>query len=199
MRSLRRKLRAVWSLRRLRRVLGRALALHRRGEVRADGLTLLDVSMKLTVSWRARDIHPWDRDLSEERAATRLLDQTLHDTEDAVERIFLFFPEANALELSVFDNDPDSDRVIMAGLVARADLGRCTSSSTAMRLRMLGINYRLVDQRLEAIATRTPPPPPNAGSGSDARFGWPVARVRRPTDLAAKSGPRCSDGEGGAH
>jgi hypothetical protein len=70
-------------------------------EVRADGLSLLEVSMKLNVSWRPRDLHPWDRDLPEDRAADRLLDQTLHDTEDAVERIFSAFPEASSLELNV--------------------------------------------------------------------------------------------------
>jgi hypothetical protein len=199
MRSLLRKLLAVWRLRRLPRVLSKALALHRRGEVRSDGLSLLDVSIKLTVSWRARDVHPWDRDLPEEKAAPRLLDQTLHDTEDAVERIFSAFPQANALELSVFESDPASDRVIMAGLVVRADLGRCASSSVAMRLRMLGINYRLTNQHLEAIATRSLPSSPSPSSSSDARLGWPVARVRRPADLAAKSGPRWSDGERGPH
>ena len=101
----------------MRRLRGNALALHRRGEVQSDGLSLLDVSIKLTVNWRERDIHPWDRDLPEAQAAPRLLDQTLHDTEDAVERIFAAFPEANTLELSVFESDPTSNRVLMSGLV----------------------------------------------------------------------------------
>jgi hypothetical protein len=69
MRSLLRELRAAWKLRRVRKGLGNALALHRRGEVRSDGLVLLDASVKLTVSWRVRGIHPWDRDLPEERIA----------------------------------------------------------------------------------------------------------------------------------
>src|SRR6516225_10608979 len=115
MRSLLDKFLAVWSLRRVRRLLSNALALHRRGEVRSDGLPLLDVSIKLTVSWRARDVHPWDRDLPEERAAPRLLDQTLHDTEDAVERIFVAFPEADTLELNVLESDPASNRVLLSG------------------------------------------------------------------------------------
>jgi hypothetical protein len=199
MRSLLRKLFAVWSLRRMRRLLGNALALHRRGEVRSDGLSLLDASIKLTVSWRARDVHPWDRDLPEERAAPRLLDQTLHDAEDAVERIFAAFPEADTLELSVLESDPASNRVLMSGLVVRSDLGCCASSSVAMRLRMLGINYHLANQHLEAIATRTLPSSPTRSSSSDDMVGWPVTRVRRPADLAAKSGPQWPDGERGPH
>lgn len=196
MRSLLRKLCAAWKVRRVRKVLDNALALHRRGEVRSDGLTLLDVSIKLTVNWRARDIHPWDRDLPEERAAPRLLDQTLHDTEDAVERIFSAFPEANTLELNVFESEPASNRVIMSGLVVRSDLGRCASSSIGMRLRMLGINYRLASQRLDAIATGTLPSSRTRGSSHDVELGRSIARVR-PGDLATKSRPRWPDGEHG--
>jgi hypothetical protein len=197
--SLVRRLRAAWRLRRTRGMLVNALALHRRGEARSDGLSLLEVSFKLTVNWRARDIHPWDRDLPEVQAAPRLLDQTLQDAEAAVERIFSAFPEANTLELNVFEKDPASNRVIMSGLVARSDLKRCASSSIAMRLRMLGINYCVANQRLEPIATGTPPSPAIDISSDAADLRWPVARVRQPTDLAAKSRPRWPDGEQGQH
>jgi hypothetical protein len=151
MRSLLRELRAAWKLRRVRKGLGNALALHRRGEVRSDGLVLLDASVKLTVSWRVRGIHPWDRDLPEERIAVQLLDQTPHDTEAAVERIFAAFPEASTLKLNVLENDPGSNRVVITGAVDRSDVGRCDSSSIAMRVRMLGINYRVENQRLEVL------------------------------------------------
>jgi hypothetical protein len=190
MRSLLRNLRAAWKLRRVRRALGNALALHRRGEVRPDGLSLLEGFIKLTVSWRARDIHPWDRDLPEDRAVGRLLDQTLHDTEDAVERIFSAFPEASTLELNVFEKEPASNKVIMSGLVERSDVGRCESSSIAMRLRMLGINYCVEDQRLDAIATVTLPSHQARGSTRDLELGRPASGVRRPADVAMKSTPR---------
>lgn len=39
-----------------------ALALHARNEVRRDGLTLTKTSSQLVIEWRARDVHPWDRD-----------------------------------------------------------------------------------------------------------------------------------------
>jgi len=181
MRSLLRKVRAGWKLRRLRSLLDGALALNRRGEIRTDGLSLVNYSMKLTVSWRARDIHPWDRDLPDERIASRLVDQLMHDAEDAVERIFQAFPEANALDLSVFECDPESNRVIMSGLVMRSDLGRSTAASIGMRLRMLGINYRLVNQGFEAIATgQLPLQPRTRGAGRDFQRGRPVAGVQRP-------------------
>jgi hypothetical protein len=35
-----------------------ALSLHRRGEGRRDGLTLTQVSHRLEIEWRTRDIHP---------------------------------------------------------------------------------------------------------------------------------------------
>lgn len=109
------------------------------------------------MSWRARDIHPWDGDLPKERAAGRLLDQTLHDTEDVVERIFSAFPQASSLELNVFESDPSSNKVIMSGVVERSDVGRCEASSIAKRLRLGGINYRVGHDRLEASATVTLP------------------------------------------
>jgi len=181
MRSLLRKVRAGWKLRRLRSLLDSALALHHRGEVRTDSLSLVDYSMKLTVTWRARHIHPWDRDLAEELIASRLVDQTLHDAEDAVERIFSAFPEAGSLDVSVFECDPESNRVIMSGLVMRSELGRSVAASIGMRLRMLGINYRLVNQRFEAIATgQLPLQPTSRTAKRDFQRGRAVAGVQRP-------------------
>jgi hypothetical protein len=178
----------------VRKALANALGLHKRGEVRGDGLGLVDFSMKVTVSWRARDIHPWDRDLSAERRAPRLIDQTLRDTEDAVERIFSAFPEANTLELNVYETNSSSNGVIMSGAVVRSDLGRFSSSSIGMRLRMLGINYHIMNQHFEAIAIGTPPPQPRPGFERDFRL---LTGVERQADLAAKSRTQWSDGERG--
>src|SRR5262245_31641909 len=58
---LRRSIRRL-DLWRFRHEIKDALALHRRGEVRSDGLTLENVRNHLEIRWRARDIHPWDRD-----------------------------------------------------------------------------------------------------------------------------------------
>ena len=197
MRSLLRNLRAGRKLRHVRRLLDRALALHRRLEARPDGLALVDYSMKLTVGWRARNIHPWDRDLPDEQITVRLVDQNMHDTEDAVERIFRAFPEASALELNVFESDPESNRVIMSGLVVRSDLGRSTAASIGMRLRMLGIDYRLVNQRLEAIASgQLPPRLTTSGAERDFESGRPIVGVQRPAHLLTKSRPRWPENDG---
>jgi hypothetical protein len=197
MRSLLRNLRARRKLRHVRRRLDGALALHRRLGARPDGLALVNYSMKLTVGWRARNIHPWDRDLPDERIAVRLLEQSMHDTEDAVERIFRAVPEANALEVKVFESDPESNRVIMSGLVVRSDLGRSTAASIGMRLRMLGINYRLVNQRFEAIATgQLPPRPTTSGAERDFESGRAIVGVQRPAHLLTKSRPRWPENDG---
>jgi hypothetical protein len=191
MRSLLRSLRARWKLLYVRRLLDSALGLHRRLEARADGLTLVDYSMKLIVRWRARNVHPWDRDLPDEQIAPRLVDQSLHDAEDAVERIFRAFPEASALELNVFESDPASNRVIMSGLVIRSNLGRSNAASIRMRLRMPGIEYRLVNQRFEAIATgELPQQPTTSGVERDFQLDRPIVGVQRPAHSLTKSRTR---------
>jgi hypothetical protein len=129
-----------------------ALALQRRREARPDGLSEFSFSIWLTVIWRARDVHPWDRDMPGERKAPRFIEQTLLDTEAAVERIFRAFPEIITLEVKVCEKEPASDRVIIAGTVLRSDLRQCSSFSIGMRLRMLGIKYHLAEQNFDPIA-----------------------------------------------
>src|ERR1700721_477179 len=48
-----------------------ALALYRRGEARREGLTLTQVSHRLEVAWRARQIHPWARGCEPEEQGRR--------------------------------------------------------------------------------------------------------------------------------
>jgi len=70
---------------RFRRNVGDTLALHRRGEVRNDGLKLDGVSSHLEIRWRAREIHPWDRDLLRGgRKQAAFAEQALADTEAAI-------------------------------------------------------------------------------------------------------------------
>ena len=51
------------------REIARSLSLQPRGGVAHDVLHLDALSLRLRVEWRARDVHPWDRDLSEHRQA----------------------------------------------------------------------------------------------------------------------------------
>jgi len=127
--------------RRYHRRIKDALALHLRGEVRRDGLAVDTVSSHLTIRWRARDIHPWDRYLPAYEREVIFAEQALADTEAAVLRLFERLPEVDVIDLSVLA--PASETLIAAGTVHRSDLcaPRPRLSSVGMRLRDVGIRY----------------------------------------------------------
>jgi hypothetical protein len=137
LRRLRRKL-DLW---RYHRRIKRALALHLRGEARSDGLTVDNVSGHLEIRWRARDVHPWDRDLARYEREVVFAEQALADTEAAVLRLFDKLPEVDVIELSVLE--PNSETLIAAGTVHRADLNVSGPRllSVGMRLREVGVRY----------------------------------------------------------
>ena len=129
------------------RRIARALALNRRGEVRRDGLRITHSCSCLRVQWQARLIHPWDRDLPQEAAGPLFVEQSLADTEAALERLFTSLPEIDIIELTVLD--PVSKHKIMAGVVHRGDLEDARSlASIKMRLREAGVEFRLTDAHL---------------------------------------------------
>src|SRR5262245_45815366 len=99
---LKRYLRKIESLR-YRSKVNAALALHRRGEVRSDRLALETVCNRLEIRWRARDIHPWDRDLPDHERQILFADQALADTEAAIVRLFERLPEVDVIELGVLE------------------------------------------------------------------------------------------------
>jgi hypothetical protein len=130
------------NLRRYHRRIKRALALHLRGEARKDGLKVDNVSSRLEIRWRARDIHPWDRHLARYEREVMFAEQALTDTEAAVGRLFEKLPEIDVIELSVLE--PTSETLIAAGTVHRSDLNtvRPRLLSVGMRLREVGVKYR---------------------------------------------------------
>jgi len=129
----------------------KALALHVRGEARTDDPLLLDLTVRLQMRWRARELHPWDRDLSPERAARKLAQQTLNDTEAALERLFKACPDVDVIELSVIEPNPDGNRRMIIGTVRRDEFTQWHPLSTDMRLRLVGLHYRLVNENLEPL------------------------------------------------
>ena len=139
---------------RYRRNIVRALALHRRGEIRRDGLVPSSVTTRLEMEWRARDIHPWDRRiLSPAERAAAFVQQSLADTEAAVYRLFAALPQVDVIALRVFD--PTSGNLIISGSVSRADtLARNEGISIGMRLRYLGLTYHLGGSQFEALDYR---------------------------------------------
>jgi hypothetical protein len=134
----------------LRRSIDQALALNR-AEVRPDGLCAEGITLRLAISWRARNLHPWDRDLGGERKALRVVEQTFADTQAALERLFILLPEVDVIDLKVLETDAGKRGTLLSGSVSRSDFETWRPSSIAMRLRLLGVNYNLVNSRLEPI------------------------------------------------
>jgi hypothetical protein len=127
----------------------RSLRLSPRGAVAHDVLDMTALSLLLRVEWRARDVHPWDRDLSERQQAQLFAQQCLEDVEAAMTRLFERVPEMHALELVV--RDPRSNAVIMSGVVHRDDLLGASHLALEMKLRTVGMKYQLFDRRFESV------------------------------------------------
>ena len=126
----------------MRRLVSKILALGPRAFVRNDELILSDLAACLRLEWRARDIHPWDRDLPIDRRAERFRDQTLSDTDEAIERLFRTMPEIETIEVRVLEPRAPNE-VILSGTVARKDvLATREIMSPLMRLMMMGIQYQ---------------------------------------------------------
>ncbi len=153
-----------------------ALALHRRGEVRRDGLSPVSVTTHLEIEWRARDVHPWDRPLlSRGERAAAFVSQSLTDTEAAVHRLFEALPHVDVLTLRVLDHG--SETVIISGTVARPDAShRDERLSIGMRLRYLGLTYHSAGALFEPLE-----PDPYPGIPADAGHAF------RPQEVLAKA------------
>jgi hypothetical protein len=123
-----------------RRNVRQALALHHRGEVRQDGLGLVSMCNTLEIEWRARDVHPWDRDGSSEEKRKRYVAQTLADTEAAISRLFERLPHIDVLQIRILGLE--SNTPILGGTVYRSSLSEApVGLAVGMRLRQLGITY----------------------------------------------------------
>lgn len=148
----------LWALRVLlsrfaARVQGRsllhALALPARGGVPNDGLTLKRVRSRMEIEWKARDIHPWDRDAPREAQAQNFLDQFLTDTEAEVDRMFEALPQIDTFDIIV--RDPVSDRVIASGTLDRISSELGAFASARMRLMARGFKLYLNEAYFERL------------------------------------------------
>jgi hypothetical protein len=142
---------ARWRARWLRNSIERALAINRQ-QVRPDGLQIATTSFRCAISWRARDVHPWDCDLTGERRALRLMEQTLSDTEAALEGLFATLPEVDEIDMRVLEGGAGKCGTLMSGSISRGDFEKCHPASTAMRLRLVGVKYNLIGSRFEPLA-----------------------------------------------
>jgi hypothetical protein len=131
------------------REITRSLRLQPRGGVAHDVLRLAALSLRLRVEWRARDVHPWDHDLSEHRQAQLFARQCLKDVDTAIARVFDRVPEMQVLEVVV--RAPRSGAIIMSGVVHRDDLRGASRLTLDMKLRTIGMKYQLFDRRFESV------------------------------------------------
>jgi hypothetical protein len=110
------------------------------------------VATRLEIEWYARDLHPWDRDLPLERKATLVAEESLTHTAAAIRRAFDQFPEVDAIEIRVlapYNPHP----LLFTGLVTREGAMQCAPNlSPAMTLKLLGIEYRMIDGHLEPLS-----------------------------------------------
>jgi hypothetical protein len=135
-----------------RRIVMKALALKPRGFVPRDVLVLSKLSAHLQVEWRARDIHPWDRDQPSSRQAELFREQALHDTADAVVRLFQILPEMDALDIRVLGPGTFGEKLMFAGTVSRSEAFAARSlSSSGMRLMVMGVRYQVRNGHLEPL------------------------------------------------
>ena len=132
-------------------IVRRALALRPRGAISNDVLNLNSLILSghcLRLEWRARDIHPWDRDLPPAQQAELFSKQALQDTDLALIRLFQGLSEIEQIEFQVLKPDGFGD-VILAGVVDRERaLDPEQPVSLRMRLSMLGVSYKMADDHL---------------------------------------------------
>jgi len=125
--------------------------LHLRGEARRDGLKLKSMNTRLEIEWYARDIHPWDRDDSQEKRSALFVRGSLDDTDAAITRLFQTLPEIDVIELTVLQQH--SECTIMAGTVNRSAVAPDSRLSAGMRLWQRGIKYHSDGFRFEPLAS----------------------------------------------
>jgi hypothetical protein len=141
--------RAAFARRRLRRRVSKALALNNRGEARSDGLSLTHFQNRLEIEWRARQVHPWNRDLPPAVVAQLFAEQCFKDADAALIRLLAKLPQIDVIQFRMLD--PSSDAPIIAGTVTRNESMKVRASSSGMRLKHLGVTYRLQNWRFEPL------------------------------------------------
>jgi len=153
----------------IRRVVERALSLAPRGGVRNDVLRLKSFRISghcLQLEWRARAVHPWDRDLSPSRQAELFSEQALRDTDQAIIRLFRMLPDIEEIKLQVV-KPMSFGGVIFAGIVDRGSaLAPQPPPSLRQRLISLGVRYKMGGDHLVLLPVNSwGPMLQNGGTG----------------------------------
>ena len=141
-----------------------ALALHRRGEVRPDGLKATRVSNHLEIAWMARNVHPWDRGQNWD-SGFLFVEQSLADTDAAITRLFEALPHVDVIMLQILH--PSSEAAIIAGTVYRSAASVVDRSvPIGMRLKRLGLRFRSAGVSLEPLEADAVPDRPDKQEAS---------------------------------
>ena len=91
----------------------------------------------------------WDQGLPPERAAQKFVEQCLEDVDAAISRLFATLPDTDEIVLRVLD--PTSGDPIVAGTVTRAEAVAAAAGSVGMKLKSMGLVYRLVNWQFESL------------------------------------------------
>jgi hypothetical protein len=119
----------------------RALTLEARGAVFNDQLKIGACATELEIEWLARELHPWDRDLSAERQTKMFVERAVMDTVAAIQQIFEQVPEIDRIQVRVRDPMAPHE-ALLAGTVSRMGLEDCQHHrSPMMKLKSLGLVF----------------------------------------------------------
>jgi hypothetical protein len=122
--------------------LARALTLEARGAVFKDQLKMQACATEVEIEWLARELHPWDRDVSAQRQAKMFVERAVMDTVAAIQQLFEQVPEIDRIQVRVRDPMPPHE-ALLAGTVSRVDLEDCQHHrSPIMKLKSLGLVFQ---------------------------------------------------------
>jgi hypothetical protein len=103
----------------------------------------------MRVEWVAREIHPWDRHIANRLRERLFARQSLEDVDAAITRLFEQLPEADTLEVRVLREG--DNQLLFHGRVERAEVAVASHSSSLMKLKSLGIKFRISNWQLEPL------------------------------------------------
>ena len=165
----------------VQQIVRRALALRPRGAIPNDVLVLNSLVLSercLKLEWRARDIHPWDRDLSPGQQAGLFSKQALEDTDAALIRLFHGLSEVEQIEFQVLKPEGFGDVILMGVVDRESALDPNQPVSLRMRLSMLGVRYKMADDHLVLLPANPWVPMLKKGT-SDSSRGAPKSQWQR--------------------
>ena len=112
-----------------------------------DGSNVLRLQTCFTAKsreWRARDLPP-------KRAGRRFSRQSLGDNKATLELLYATCPDVDLIEMTVREPEHERLGVLMIGSVNHKGFQSCYPLSTAMRVKLVPVNYLIVDGRIQLL------------------------------------------------